>query len=154
MTPVPGPTSSTGRPDFVSMIDAMRRAVTELVGTMEPTARGLSIQPLKNFSSSSNFDASLAQSRTGHRRSPSDGWRTHNRPLRQRKVARRVSGEIRRIRDARVQRSPKDSKKSFMREKKPLDCGEFSFDDSFSNSSSSSRWRLVRFCGVSTAIWM
>ena len=59
MTPVPGPTSSTGRPDFVSMIEAMRVAVTELVGTMEPTARGLSIQPLKNFSSSSNFSANL-----------------------------------------------------------------------------------------------
>ena len=34
------------------------RAVTELVGMMEPTAFGLSIQPLKNFSSSSNFSAS------------------------------------------------------------------------------------------------
>ena len=59
MTPVPGPTSSTGRPDFVSMIEAIRRAVTELVGTIEPTALGLSIQPLKNFSSSSNFSANL-----------------------------------------------------------------------------------------------
>ena len=47
--------------------------------------------------------------------------------------------------------SPKDSKKSFMREKKPLDCGLLSLEDSCSNSSRSSRWRFERFCGVSTA---
>ncbi len=58
MTPVPGPTSSTGRPDFGLTMDAILRAVMELVGTIEPTAFGLSIQPLKNFSSSSNFSAS------------------------------------------------------------------------------------------------
>ena len=39
------------------MTEAMRRAVTELVGMMEPTALGLSIQPLKKRSSSSNFSA-------------------------------------------------------------------------------------------------
>ena len=32
-----------------------------------------------------------------------------------------------------------------MRLKKPADCGLFSFEDSSSNSSSNSRWRLVRF---------
>ena len=58
MTPVPGPTSSTGRPDFGLTIEAILRAVIELVGTIEPTVFGLSIQPLKNFSSSSNFSAS------------------------------------------------------------------------------------------------
>jgi hypothetical protein len=41
------------------------------------------------------------------------------------------------------------SKKSFMREKKPADSGLFSFEESSSNSFSSSRWRLVSFCGVS-----
>ena len=58
MTPVPGPISSTGRPDATSITEAIRRAVTELVGTIEPTAFGLSIQPLKKRSSSSNFVAS------------------------------------------------------------------------------------------------
>ena len=62
MTPVPGPTSSTGRPDSGSTTEAMRRAVIELVGTIEPTVFGLSIQPLKNFSSSSNFSASAFRS--------------------------------------------------------------------------------------------
>ena len=45
------------------------------------------------------------------------------------------------------------SKKSFILAKKPVDSGLFSFDDSFWNSSSNSRWRFVSFCGVSTAIW-
>ena len=39
------------------MTEAMRRAVTELVGMIEPTAFGLSIQPLKKRSSSSNLSA-------------------------------------------------------------------------------------------------
>jgi hypothetical protein len=46
------------------------------------------------------------------------------------------------------------SKNSFMRAKKPVDSGLFSFDDSSSNSCSSSRWRLESFCGVSIWIWM
>ena len=40
------------------MTEAMRRAVTELVGIIDPTAFGLSIQPLKKRSSSSNLVAS------------------------------------------------------------------------------------------------
>jgi hypothetical protein len=47
------------------MTEAMRRAVTELVGMMEPTAFGLSIQPLKNFNSVELL-GELAQSRSGH----------------------------------------------------------------------------------------
>src|SRR5690606_21320831 len=50
--------------------------------------------------------------------------------------------------------SPNDSKKSFMRLKKPLDWGEFSFEESRSNSSSNSRCRRERFCGVSTTVWI
>ena len=38
-------------------LEAMRRAVTELVGTIDPTARGLSSQPRKKRSSSSNLPA-------------------------------------------------------------------------------------------------
>ena len=40
---------------------------------------------------------------------------------------------------------------SLTRLKKLADSGWVSSDDSFSNSTSNSRWRFVRFCGVSTA---
>ena len=46
------------------------------------------------------------------------------------------------------------SKNSFIRAKKPADSGLFSFYEISSNSFSSSRWRLVSFCGVSIWIWM
>ncbi len=62
ITPVPGPSSRTGRPDFVSMTLAMRRAVMELVGNIAPTAFGPSIQPLKKRISSSNLAASFLPS--------------------------------------------------------------------------------------------
>src|SRR5690606_9451032 len=77
MTPVPGPSSSTGRPERISITDAIRRAVKLLVGTIEPTARGLSIQPLKNFSSSSKRLASDLRGVSAIRVSPPD--RTYGR---------------------------------------------------------------------------
>ncbi len=46
------------------------------------------------------------------------------------------------------------SKNSFIRAKNPVDSGLFSLEESCSNSWSSSRWRLVSFCGVSIWIWM
>ena len=46
--------------------------------------------------------------------------------------------------------APALPKKSLTLAKKPADSGWVSLDDSFSNSASSSRCRLVRFCGVST----
>ena len=136
------------------MTDAMRFAVIELVGMIDPTALGLSIQPLKKRSSSSNFSASALRN--------SDPRRMDQTPCRFRGINSSLTPHCKAYAAlprgcppaSQRQRSPKDSKKSFMREKKPLDCGEFSFEESFSNSSSSSRWRFVRFCGVSTAVWM
>src|SRR5664279_2232734 len=49
-----------------------------------------------------------------------------------------------------LSRFPRPSRKSFTRLKNPADSGWVASDDSFSNSARSSRWRLVRFCGVST----
>src|SRR5689334_10933881 len=44
-------------------------------------------------------------------------------------------------------------KKSLTLAKKPDASGWVSFEESLSNSAKSSRWRLVRFCGVSTTTW-
>ena len=43
---------------------------------------------------------------------------------------------------------------ALIREKNPFDCGLFSVEEIRSNSSSSSRWRLVRLCGVSIGTWI
>src|SRR5690606_38989736 len=48
---------STGRPEAGLMTLAILRAVMLLVGRIAPTALGISIQVLKNFSSSSNRSA-------------------------------------------------------------------------------------------------
>ena len=62
MTPVPGPSSRTGRPEAGRIGAAMRRAVTPLVGSTAPTALGPSIHPLKKRTSSSKRWASFLRS--------------------------------------------------------------------------------------------
>ena len=52
ITPVPGPSSKTGRSLSVGMNEAMTRAATLPVGVSAPTAFGLLAHPLKNRTSS------------------------------------------------------------------------------------------------------
>src|SRR5690606_22996149 len=138
----PGPSSSTGRSEKMSITVAILRAVKLLVGTIEPTARGLSIQPLKNLSSSSKrwasdlrgvsaISVSSLQNRQNHFRNV-DPARSHARPVSKETVEGGVCM-------AAYPRSPKESKNTFIREKKPVDCGLFSCDEICSNSCRSSR---------------
>jgi hypothetical protein len=56
MTPVPGPSSSTGKPEAGRTTLAIFLAVTADVGAIAPTAFLLRFQPFRNSISSLNFN--------------------------------------------------------------------------------------------------
>ncbi len=114
----------------------MSAASARLVGVTEPIFSGLTAQVLKKRTSSSIRSASdtpgfdITASLSGLLRGP-------------RRIY--LSGAI--------YFSLRVSKKSFTREKNPVDSGLFSSLEARSNSSRSSRCRRDRFRGVSTTIW-
>ena len=145
--PVPGPSSITGPSAFGSTCRAMVRASTLLDGITAPVRNGFSIHERMNCTSSSRsgFFATRMEDCKGMLLPVTRG---SARRVSVTRIERRAPGQD--GYSVWLPRVASVSKKSFTLPKKPEDSGCVSAEESFSNSASSSRCLLLRFCGVST----